>query len=199
MNRIVTLLLFFIGAVILVNCRKKHVPPTVQPPIDTREGRPSASYRWILLTPNLEDPVEYAESAHMRHYFLKESAKYTRSLTLKITKSSSDSVSNPVLRIYGKEGDCLSMTNPISSMGKTTPTRFYIPGSPITQVGYSWSVPLRENAVGTTATLTVTVAGTKPNCTEGILLVDMTSPYLITSLGVYSDSDAMGFVRKSDR
>ena len=89
------------------------------------------------------------------------------------------------------------MTNPISSMGKTTPTKFYIPGSPITRVGYSWSVPLGASAVGTTATLTVTVAGTKANCTEGILLVDMTSPYLITSLGVYSDSDAMGFVRKS--
>lgn len=89
------------------------------------------------------------------------------------------------------------MTNSNVSMGEITPTRFYNLGSPIARVGYSWSVPLRASAVGTTATLTVTVAGTTANCTEGILLVDMTSPYLITSLGVYSDSDAMGFVRRS--
>ena len=75
MKRIVTLLLFFIGAVILVNCRKKRVPPKVESSIDTREGRSSGSYRWILLTPNSEDPAEYNESAFMRHYFLKESAK----------------------------------------------------------------------------------------------------------------------------
>lgn len=197
MKKIVSLLLFFVGAVVLINCRRKPVEPVVEQLRDVREGRSSASYKWIFLTPDLVDPAEYADSGHMRYYHLKKSAKYTRSLTLKITKWSTDSQSDPVFRIYGKEGSCLTLSNPTVSMGETTATKFYTTGSPIARTGYSWSVPLAASAVGTTATLTLTVSGTTANCTEGIILADLISPYLIASVGSYYDSDAMGFVRRS--
>lgn len=196
MKKIATLLLFLISAVVLVNCRKKTVAPVATESEDDRAGRPGPGYNWRLSTPKQSDPAEYVESPNTRQYFLKESAKYTRILTLKITKTG-ESISDPAFRLYGKDGDCLTMSTPTVSMGEATTTKFYTEGSPVARVGYSWSVPMATSPVGATAMLTVIVSGTTASCTEGIILADMISPVVIASVGYYYDLDALGFVRKS--
>jgi hypothetical protein len=205
MKKIIILSMFFIVSAIMVGCYDEPDPVNQQAQVQKlpksksdkdRAARTGPGYSWNFSTPNQNNPVEYVESPEgNRYYFIKASAGYSRSLTLTITKTSSNT-NNPQFRIYGREFQCLTMTTPTVSIGTVTPTTFQQtpwPGS-LTYSGHAWTVPLGASPVGTTATMTVTVS-TPGSCVEGFIGADMTSPAAINSAGSYWDGDWMYFIK----
>ena len=162
-------------------------------------ARVGPGYTWQFTTPNQTNPAEYTDASGNRVFYLKASAGYVRSVTLKITKSSASSV-NPTFRIYGRQGQCLTLSTPTVSSGTYTTTTFvhdiFNPNA-TTYSGYSWTPTLGASALNATATFTFNVATPGTSCVEGFVDADMTSPTTINSAGNYWDEDSMYFVEKS--
>lgn len=207
MKRVIVLLAFLVTAIVIVSCQKEsEVSPektllSQKKQNKERVARSGPGYSWQFSTPNQNSPGEsYTPPGSDPYFFLKQSAGYTRQLTLTITKTSASS-ENPVFRVYKRNGGCFSLGTPTVSMGTTAPTTFvHDQFDPNAQqfTGTQWTVPLGASAVGTTATFTFTVSAPGSSCVEGYVNADMVTPSNINSAFNYWDGDHMYLVKSSN-
>lgn len=206
MKRIIVLFAFLVTAIVIVSCQKESdlTPEKSQlsKSIQDRErvARSGPNYSWQFSTPNQNNPGEsYTPPSGTPQFFMKQSAGYSRQLTLTITKTGA-STENPVMRVYKRDGGCLQMGTPTVSMGTVAAAVTFQHDFWTNQWfnGPEWTVPLGASAVGTTATYTFTVSAPTGACVEGYIGADMVLPVNINSAFSYWDGDYMYLVKSSN-
>ncbi|GAB2797580.1 hypothetical protein GCM10027275_48840 [Rhabdobacter roseus] len=192
-------------ALLMLGCRKdkEKVEPQAENPGSEsveRLGRPGPGYSWLLETTDQNNPSEFkiVPNTVYRHFFLKASKNYLRSVTLKITKREASNV-DPTFRIYGRAYQCLKISpssqEPTNSYQPVVFTVYDLKEGGKGYSGYEWTPSLSTSPVGTTATFTFNVYLEDEQCVEGNVWASMWWPVRVYSENSYWDGDNLYFVK----
>ncbi|GAA4440540.1 hypothetical protein GCM10023091_24320 [Ravibacter arvi] len=167
-----------------------------------REARMGPGFSWELETTNHNVPAEYNDTGTSRQYYLKGSQSYTRTITLKVTKTSATTPDSLKFHVYEPLHSCIILSSVSASMGTATYKTWgeHHSGFYYEYKGYEWKIPvstMNSSPIGTTATFVFTARsphGISGSCIEGSVTAKMNFPANIPSSYNFWDGDYMPFL-----